>query len=66
MQHAPKTLSLHRLASRFARRLYETFDIVIPSLNAAPILWRVVQECFCSTRALARCTNESPPDEIVV
>lgn len=52
-QYAPKALSLHRLTSRFASRLYEAFDIDIPSLNAAPILWRVVQECFCSTRTLA-------------
>lgn len=51
-QYAPKTLSLHRLVSRLANRVYETFDIVIPELNAAPILWRVVQECFCGTRTL--------------
>ncbi|KAH0839873.1 hypothetical protein J3R83DRAFT_824 [Lanmaoa asiatica] len=50
--YAPKTLSLHRLASRLANRFYDTFDIVIPELNVGPVLWRVVQECFCGTPML--------------
>ncbi|KAG8218582.1 hypothetical protein J3R82DRAFT_4223 [Butyriboletus roseoflavus] len=50
--YAPKTLSLHRLASRLANRFYDTFDIVIPELNSAPVLWRVVQECLCGTPML--------------
>ncbi|KAF8138412.1 hypothetical protein EV363DRAFT_1393864 [Boletus edulis] len=50
--YAPKTLSLHRRVSGLASRFYETFDIVIPELNTAPVLWRVVQECFCGTPML--------------
>ncbi|KIJ05237.1 hypothetical protein PAXINDRAFT_103858 [Paxillus involutus ATCC 200175] len=47
--YAPRTPSLHRLASRLANRLYGTFDILIPELNAGPVLWRVVQQCFSGT-----------------
>ncbi|KIJ70044.1 hypothetical protein HYDPIDRAFT_79247 [Hydnomerulius pinastri MD-312] len=50
--HAPRTLSLHRLTSRLANRLYGTFDVLIPELNAAPVLWRVVQQCFSGTPIL--------------
>jgi len=50
--YAPRTLSLHRLASRLANRLYGTFDILIPELNAGPVLWRVVQQCFSGTPML--------------
>ncbi|KAG9317405.1 hypothetical protein JVU11DRAFT_1604 [Chiua virens] len=50
--HAPKTLSLHRLASRLASRFYDTYDIAIPELNTAPVLWRAVQECFGGTPML--------------
>jgi RNA polymerase I-specific transcription initiation factor RRN7 len=55
LQYAPRTLSLHRLASRLANRLYGTFDILIPELNAGPVLWRVVQQCFSGTRTFAYC-----------
>ncbi|KAF9226549.1 hypothetical protein BS17DRAFT_794039 [Gyrodon lividus] len=50
--YAPRTLSLHRLASRLANRLYGTFGILVPELNAAPVLWRVVQQCFSGTPML--------------
>ncbi|KAH7887669.1 hypothetical protein F5I97DRAFT_2010694 [Phlebopus sp. FC_14] len=42
-RHAPRTSSLHRTTSRLANRLYGTFDISTPELNAAPVLWRVVR-----------------------
>ena len=50
VQYAPKTLSLHRLTAHLANRIYDTYNVAIPELNAAPVLWRVVQECFCGTR----------------
>lgn len=40
--HAPKSLILHALCSRLARKLNQSYGIVIPELNAAPILWRAV------------------------
>ncbi|KAL4076065.1 hypothetical protein J3A83DRAFT_4357184 [Scleroderma citrinum] len=40
--HAPKASSLHRLASRFANLLYSNFGVIIPPLNVAPVLWRVL------------------------
>ncbi|KAM6495809.1 hypothetical protein JOM56_008515 [Amanita muscaria] len=40
--HAPKTLILHALCSRLARKLNQSYGIVIPEVNAAPILWRAV------------------------
>ncbi|KAI6047398.1 hypothetical protein EDC04DRAFT_2864473 [Pisolithus marmoratus] len=48
--HAPRTPSLHRLVSRLANRLHSNFGISIPGLNVAPVLWRVVRQCFCGTR----------------
>ncbi|KAL4081675.1 hypothetical protein V8B97DRAFT_1924476 [Scleroderma yunnanense] len=56
--HAPKASSLHRLASRFANLLYSNFGVIIPPLNVAPVLWRVVRQCFCSTPLLYLLTKQ--------
>ncbi|KAI0774250.1 hypothetical protein C8Q74DRAFT_820588 [Fomes fomentarius] len=40
---APTPLRLHRLSSHFARLLYITYGIYIPEMNAAPVLWKAVQ-----------------------
>ena len=42
----PAPTILHRLASRLAKRLYATYGIYTPEINAAPILWRAVR-CLC-------------------
>ncbi|KAH7914201.1 hypothetical protein BJ138DRAFT_1144338 [Hygrophoropsis aurantiaca] len=44
--HAPTTLLLHRLASRVAKHMYAKFGVFTPELNASPVLWRVVRQCF--------------------
>ncbi|KAF5390663.1 hypothetical protein D9757_002714 [Collybiopsis confluens] len=41
--HAPKTLTLHTLTSRLAMQLYNSYMILTPEGNAAPLLWRVTQ-----------------------
>ncbi|KII95103.1 hypothetical protein PLICRDRAFT_202168 [Plicaturopsis crispa FD-325 SS-3] len=41
--HAPSTLFLHALTSRLSKRIYASYGIYTPELNAAPILWRTVQ-----------------------
>ncbi|KAG6336838.1 hypothetical protein ID866_2234 [Astraeus odoratus] len=56
--HAPKTSLLHRLASRLANRLYSNFSVSIPELNAAPVLWRAVRQCFCGTPMLYLLTKQ--------
>ncbi|KIO12719.1 hypothetical protein M404DRAFT_123763 [Pisolithus tinctorius Marx 270] len=50
--HAPRIPSLHRLVSRLGNRLHSNFGLSIPELNVAPILWRVVRQCFCGTPML--------------
>ncbi|EIM88109.1 uncharacterized protein STEHIDRAFT_95050 [Stereum hirsutum FP-91666 SS1] len=40
--HAPSALLLHGLASRLARRMYATYGVYTPELNAGPLMWRVV------------------------
>ncbi|KAI6163014.1 hypothetical protein EDD17DRAFT_1813860, partial [Pisolithus thermaeus] len=50
--HAPRIPSLHRLVSRLAHRLHSNFGVSIPELNVAPVLWRVVRQCFCGTPML--------------
>ncbi|KIM68791.1 hypothetical protein SCLCIDRAFT_13532 [Scleroderma citrinum Foug A] len=56
--NAPKAPSLHRLVSRFAYLLYSNFGVVIPPLNVAPVLWRVIRQCFCSTPQLYLLTKQ--------
>ncbi|KAI6003773.1 hypothetical protein EDD15DRAFT_2220097 [Pisolithus albus] len=50
--HAPRISSLHRLVSRLAHRLHSNFGVTTPELNVAPLLWRVVRQCFCGTPML--------------
>lgn len=50
--HAPRISSLHRSVSRLAHRLHSNFGVTIPELNVAPVLWRVVRQCFCGTPML--------------
>lgn len=56
--NAPKASSLHRLVSRFADSLYSNFGVVIPPLNVAPVLWRVIRQCFCGTPPLYLLTKQ--------
>nr|GAT59923.1 predicted protein [Mycena chlorophos] len=44
--NAPSTLDLHDVVSSLARRMHETYGVLTPEANAAPILWRVVSQCF--------------------
>lgn len=50
----PSTLYIHRLASRLARLMYANYGVFTPELNAAPVLWRVVQQCLGGTPILYR------------
>ncbi|KAI6034341.1 hypothetical protein BKA83DRAFT_4188557 [Pisolithus microcarpus] len=50
--HAPRISSLHRSVSRLAHRLHSNFGVTIPELSVAPVLWRVVRQCFCGTPML--------------
>lgn len=43
MKHAPKTMIIHKLASRLAKKIYSVHGIRTPEINAAPVLWRVVR-----------------------
>lgn len=53
----PNTLYIHRLASRLARRMYANYGVLTPELNAAPVLWQVVQQCLGGTPILYRLTK---------
>ncbi|KAH7921820.1 hypothetical protein BV22DRAFT_1106975 [Leucogyrophana mollusca] len=50
--HAPSTLLLHRLSSRIAKRIYASYGVFTPELNAAPVLWRVTRQCLGGTPTL--------------
>ncbi|KAJ3529209.1 hypothetical protein NM688_g7884 [Phlebia brevispora] len=39
---APTPMHLHRLTSRLARLMYQTFSVYTPECNAAPLLWRAL------------------------
>ncbi|PPQ98550.1 hypothetical protein CVT24_004041 [Panaeolus cyanescens] len=41
--HAPKTMTIHSLASRFGKKLYQCYGIYTPEANAADILWRLTK-----------------------
>ncbi|KAF8351379.1 hypothetical protein F5887DRAFT_1069097 [Amanita rubescens] len=41
--HAPKTLTLHAISSRLAKKLYSKYGIMTPEMNAAPLLWRAIR-----------------------
>lgn len=43
MQRPPRTLTLHNLTSRLAKKMHASFDVFTPELNAAPLLWRVIR-----------------------
>ena len=43
LKHAPKTMVIHKIASRLAQKLYSVHGIRTPEINAAPVLWRVVR-----------------------
>ncbi|KAJ7068357.1 hypothetical protein C8F01DRAFT_1117873 [Mycena amicta] len=44
--NAPNSIHLHNVVSSLARRMHETYGILTPEANTAPILWRVVSQCF--------------------
>ncbi|KAE9389637.1 hypothetical protein BT96DRAFT_866263, partial [Gymnopus androsaceus JB14] len=58
--HAPKTLILHALASRLAKQLCQSYKILTPETNVAPMLWRIIQgiggtpTLYAMTKRLAR------------
>lgn len=41
--HAPKSVYVHRLASRLCKRLHLSYGLFTPEANAGSILWRVVK-----------------------
>ncbi|KAK0230899.1 hypothetical protein IW262DRAFT_442222 [Armillaria fumosa] len=43
MQRPPRTLTLHNLTSRLAKKMHASFDVFTPELNAAPLLWRIIR-----------------------
>ncbi|KAK0206431.1 hypothetical protein DFS33DRAFT_1381535 [Desarmillaria ectypa] len=43
MQWPPRTLTLHNLTSRLAKKMHALFGVFTPELNAAPLLWRVTK-----------------------
>ncbi|KDQ12748.1 hypothetical protein BOTBODRAFT_112506 [Botryobasidium botryosum FD-172 SS1] len=49
--HPPTTAVLHTLSSRLAKLLMTKYNIRVPEINAAPILWRAVR-ALCGTPAL--------------
>ncbi|KAJ7094679.1 hypothetical protein B0H15DRAFT_775984 [Mycena belliarum] len=55
--HTPRAFVLHNLASSLARRIYSTFGVSMPQANAAPILWRVVNQCLGGTPTLYKLTK---------
>ncbi|KAF7301745.1 hypothetical protein MIND_00740100 [Mycena indigotica] len=52
--NAPSLVDLHDQVSSLARRMRETYGILTPEANAAPILWRVVSRCFGGNPTLYR------------
>ncbi|KAF7332083.1 hypothetical protein MKEN_00088800 [Mycena kentingensis (nom. inval.)] len=50
--NAPNPVVLHELVSSLARRIHDSYGILTPEVNAAPILWRVVCHCFGGTPTL--------------
>lgn len=42
-KHAPRTLILHALTSRLAKGLHQSYKILTPEANVAPLLWRIIQ-----------------------
>ncbi|KAG8899808.1 hypothetical protein FRB99_006439 [Tulasnella sp. 403] len=41
-KHPPRIPRLHHLVSRLTKLMYTRYNIVIPEMNAAPVLWRAV------------------------
>ncbi|KAF8812522.1 hypothetical protein BYT27DRAFT_7252044 [Phlegmacium glaucopus] len=42
--HAPSTLTMHSLASKFAKKIYAKFGVYTPELNASSVLWRITKD----------------------
>ncbi|KAH9482730.1 hypothetical protein JR316_0004830 [Psilocybe cubensis] len=42
--HAPRTMAMHKVASRLAKKLNSNYGIYVPEINAASILWRITKE----------------------
>ncbi|KAF9485275.1 hypothetical protein BDN70DRAFT_847983 [Pholiota conissans] len=42
--HAPRTLAIHTVASRMAKKIYATYGVYTPECNAASLLWRLTKE----------------------
>ncbi|KAJ7507908.1 hypothetical protein B0H11DRAFT_1969266 [Mycena galericulata] len=55
--NTPSVPFLHRLASSLARRIYASFGVRTPEANAAPILWRVVNQGLGGSPTLYRLTK---------
>ncbi|PPQ94027.1 hypothetical protein CVT25_009875 [Psilocybe cyanescens] len=42
--YAPRTMAMHKIASRLAKKLNANYGIYTPEANAASILWRITKE----------------------
>ncbi|KAJ7180182.1 hypothetical protein C8R43DRAFT_1084171 [Mycena crocata] len=55
--NAPTASALHNITSSLARRIYATYGVRTPEVNAAPILWRVVTQCLGGSPTLYKLTK---------
>ncbi|KAJ6628704.1 hypothetical protein B0H10DRAFT_1988902 [Mycena sp. CBHHK59/15] len=55
--NTPTPLALHNVTASLARRMYASYGVLTPEVNAAPILWRVVTQCLGGTPTLYRLTK---------